>query len=193
MKSNIVLIGLMGCGKSSLGRLLAKRFSMEFVDMDTVIEKEANMTITEMFDRYGEAYFRDRETQLCHRLSQSRGLVISTGGGVIQREENMKALGENGLVVFIDRRPQAIIHSVNCANRPLLKKDPRQLFVLYEKRLPLYRTYADVTFKNRGSLKSAILRLTQLLSDYAPADSADKRRPTNGQTTAKHDQIDTNR
>ena len=94
MKKNIVLVGILGCGKSSLGKKLAKRLSMEYVDMDAVIEEEAQMTITDMFARFGESYFRDKETELCRRLARRQGLVISTGGGVIQRPENMEALKE---------------------------------------------------------------------------------------------------
>ena len=85
MKDNIVLIGIMGCGKSSLGKQLAKRLSKTFVDMDAVIEKEAGMTITQMFETFGEPYFRDKETELCRRLSKQTGLVISTGGGIVGR------------------------------------------------------------------------------------------------------------
>ena len=150
MKKNIVLVGILGCGKSSLGKKLAKRLSMEYVDMDAVIEEEAQMTITDMFARFGEPFFRDKETELCRRLARRHGLVISTGGGVIQRPENIEALKETGLVVFVDRSPWTIIETIDVSNRPLLRENPQRLFELYARRLPLYRKYADVIFSASG-------------------------------------------
>lgn len=164
-KKNIVLIGILGCGKSSLGKILAKRLSMTYVDMDELIEKEAQMSISEIFSRYGEEVFRHRETLLCHRLAKQEGLVISTGGGVVLREENMRSLSQNGLVLFIDRSPWTIIHTIDCSNRPLLKENPKRLFELYEARIFLYRKYAHIVFKNRGSLRASAVRLSRLLKD----------------------------
>ena len=179
MKKNIILVGILGCGKSSLGKKLAKRLSMEYVDMDAVIEEEAQMTITDMFARFGEPYFRDKETELCRRLARRHGLVISTGGGVVQRPENMEALKETGLVVFVDRSPWTIIETIDVSNRPLLRENPQRLFELYARRLPLYRKYADVIFKNRGSLRQAAVTLMRELSSYPPFEiCAGQRHPS---------------
>ncbi|MBQ8588840.1 MAG: shikimate kinase [Firmicutes bacterium] len=156
MKDNIVLTGIMGCGKTSLGKELADRLSMTFVDMDAIIEEESNMTISEMFSMYGEPYFRDRETELCHRLSDQTGLVISTGGGIIGREENMNALGRTGSVIFIDRDPNIIIRTIDASNRPMIRDNPQRLLELHAQRLPFYQKYADMIFPNNGTLEEAI-------------------------------------
>ena len=166
MKDNIVLIGIMGCGKSSLGKQLAKRLSMTFVDMDALIEKEAGMTITQMFSDFGEPYFRDKETELCHRLAGQSNLVISTGGGIVGREENMTALSESSRVVFIDRDPQIIIKTINAEKRPLIRDNPQRLLEIHTQRLPLYRKYADITVKNNGTFREAIQRLTSAVTRY---------------------------
>ena len=159
MKDNIFLIGIMGCGKSSLGKQLAKRLSMTFVDMDAVIEKEAGMTITQMFETFGEPYFRDKETELCRRLSKQTGLVISTGGGIVGREENMTVLGETGTIIFIDRNPSIIIRTINAEKRPLIRDNPQRLLDIHKQRLPLYRKYADRIVPNNRSFREAINRL----------------------------------
>ena len=166
MKDNIVLIGIMGCGKSSLGKQLAKRLSLTFVDMDAMIEKEAGMTISQMFEEFGESYFRDKETELCHRLSGQSGLVISTGGGIIGREENMTALSESGRIIFIDRDPQIIIRTINAEKRPLIRDNPQRLLEIHAQRLPLYRKYADITVTNNGTFREALQRLTSAVTKY---------------------------
>ena len=159
MKDNIVLIGIMGCGKSSLGKQAAKRLGMTFVDMDARIEQEAGMTISQMFETFGETYFRDKETELCHRLSTQSGLVISTGGGIVGREENMEALRKTGRIIFIDRDPEIIVKTINAAKRPLIRDNPQRLFEIHQQRLPLYRKYADLTLSNNRSFYEAIRRL----------------------------------
>ena len=165
MKDNIVLIGIMGCGKTSLGKQLAKRLSMTFVDMDKLIEQEAGMTITQMFEQFGESYFRDKETELCQRLSSQTGLVISTGGGIIGREENMAFLGRTGRVVFLDRDPNIIIKTINASNRPLIRDNPQRLLEIHAQRLPLYRKYSDLTIPNNRSFREAITALMDNLKD----------------------------
>ena len=162
MKQNIVLIGIMGCGKTSLGKELAKRLSMTFIDMDEKIETEAGMTITEMFSQFGESYFRDQETKLCHHLSEQSGLVISTGGGIVGRPENMEALSHTGQILFLDRDPEIILRTIDASNRPMIRENPQRLLELHQQRLPLYRTYADLIVTNNGTLDEALASLTNL-------------------------------
>jgi len=166
MKQNIVLIGIMGCGKTSLGKELAKHLSMTFVDMDEWIEAEAKMTITEMFAQWGESYFRDQETELCHRLSEQSGLVISTGGGIVGRPENMEALGRTGQILFLDRDPQIILRTIDTSNRPMIRENPQRLLELHQQRLPLYRKYADLIVTNNGTLDEAMASLTDLTQNW---------------------------
>lgn len=163
MKQNIVLIGIMGCGKSTLGKELAKQLDMTFVDMDEIIETEAEMTITELFSRFGESCFRDKETALCRRLSQEQGLIISTGGGIIGRPENMEALKSTGYVIFLDRDPNLILRTIDSTNRPMIRDNPQRLLELHAQRLPLYRNYADLIFNNDSTLHAAITSLVASL------------------------------
>ena len=89
---NIILIGFMGCGKTTVGKKLASMSGRKFLDMDDEIVRRAGMKITEIFEKYGEDRFRQMETELCEQLSETEGLVIATGGGVIKNERNMQLL-----------------------------------------------------------------------------------------------------
>ena len=102
-KENIVLIGMPSCGKSTLAREIATLTGRTLIDTDENIEKDAKMTIPEIFETYGEKYFRDLESKLIASLSQSQGLIISTGGGAVLRSENVENLKKNGVVCFLDR------------------------------------------------------------------------------------------
>ena len=101
MKKNLVLIGMPGCGKTAFGQRLARRYRMSFVDMDEWIEKESGKTVRQLFER-GEDFFRDWESKACRTLAQKEGVILSTGGGVVKREENIRVLRKTGVVVFLD-------------------------------------------------------------------------------------------
>ncbi|MBO7738036.1 MAG: AAA family ATPase [Clostridia bacterium] len=115
-KQNIVLTGMPGCGKSTVGRLLAEKTGREFYDIDTEIVKQAGMEITEIFETRGEKAFRDMETETAKRLSTLSGVVISCGGGTVLRDENVNALRRNGVICFIDRPLNELIPT---EDRPL--------------------------------------------------------------------------
>ncbi len=155
---NIVLIGMPGCGKSTLGRRLAKRTGKVFVDMDSVIEKKAGMTIPEIFEKYGETHFRDLETTVAEDLGKEKGQIIATGGGVILRHENMKALSQNARVIFIERP----IKYLATKGRPL-SKDLQTLKTMYETRAPLYNKYSQLTVNVGGSINKNIDTICTLL------------------------------
>lgn len=140
---NIVLIGMPGCGKSTLGKIISKITKKTFVDMDEKIEKEANMTIPKIFETKGESGFRDIETSVAEKLGKEHGLVIATGGGAILRGKNVDALKQNGLMIHIER-PVDILAT---AGRPL-SKDIETLRKMEVERLPLYNAAADLTFNN---------------------------------------------
>lgn len=125
MGKNIVLLGFMGTGKSSVGFYLAKRLKKNFVDMDREIEKIAGMSIAEMFKTYGEMRFRSEEELMAGKLGQLSDLVIATGGGVVLKEENINVLRENGILIRLNAAPEDIFERVNRKKgvRPLLKKD----------------------------------------------------------------------
>ena len=104
MYKNIVLIGMSGAGKTSVGRALSYRLKMAFVDMDDFIEKRKNMTVSEIFEKYGEEYFRKLETETAKFLSENyKNTIISTGGGVVLNSLNMDYLKESGTVIYINR------------------------------------------------------------------------------------------
>lgn len=143
---NIVLTGFMGTGKSAVGRELAGRLGMRLVEIDEEIEKAEGITISEIFSRYGEAYFRDRETEMVKRFSGERGVVISTGGGVVLREENMNALRGNGIIVCLTATIDTILgRTGRSGDRPLLNVGDlrKKIEELLEFRRPYYEK-ADI-------------------------------------------------
>lgn len=150
---NVVLVGFMGCGKTTIGKKLAKACGYEFIDMDVEIERRENMKITEIFEKFGEAAFRSMETELCKQLSQREGCVIATGGGVIKNEENMRLLKINGSVLYIKASPEHIYKNVkNDSSRPLLKGGDRleRIKTLMEERRPMYEGRSDITVDITG-------------------------------------------
>lgn len=118
---NIVLIGFMGTGKTTIGRLLASRLGRPFVDSDRKVEHESGMTIREIFERYGEAYFRQKEKDMIARLSRYNNAVIATGGGVVLSSENMRRLKKNGIIIALTASVETILERTSRRNtRPLL-------------------------------------------------------------------------
>lgn len=139
-KINIVLMGMPGSGKSSVGNALARKMGRPFIDTDEVIIEREGLHTSKIIEQKGEEYFRDRETEVVNEVSKLQGYVIATGGGVVLREENMKALKQNGLIVFLDRN----ILNLSKDGRPLSQgKDALQK--LYKERIDLYTKYADIT------------------------------------------------
>ncbi|WP_242126479.1 shikimate kinase [Sphingobium sp. Sx8-8] len=137
----IVLVGMMGVGKSTVGRRLAARLGLHFVDADEEIEKAAGMTITEMFERYGEAYFRDGERRVIARLMDGAPKVIATGGGAFMQEETRKLILEHALAIWLNADIDTLVDRVSRREgRPLLKgKDPRAVLTeLAAIRNPVY-------------------------------------------------------
>jgi shikimate kinase len=123
---NIVLIGFMGTGKTSAGRLVAEKLGWDFYDLDEMIEKDTKMKISEIFSKNGESYFRDVESKVVQMVSLFSNAVISCGGGVVLRQENMDALEKNGVIVTLSAKPEAIYERTkNDKDRPLLNvEDP---------------------------------------------------------------------
>lgn len=145
---NIVLIGMPGCGKSSIGEVLAKKLCVPFYDADILLEKREKRSIKDFFAE-SENAFRDAETRTIKYLSQLENVIIATGGGVVKREENMTLLSVSGTIIFIDRRPEDIICNITGDSRPLLAQDKKRIFELYEERIDLYKKYADIIVQNK--------------------------------------------
>ncbi len=160
-KNNIVLIGFMGCGKSTVGKKLAGALGFQFSDTDAMIEEAYGKTISAMFAEEGEEYFRNAETELLRKLStDAEGLVLATGGGMPMREENAELLREVGTVIFLEAKIETILERLqNDTGRPLADGEDRKkrLRPLYEKRLPVYREAADYILDTEGKSFYAII------------------------------------
>lgn len=146
---NIVLIGMPGCGKSTVGKLLAERTGKALVDADEEIVKLAGCSIPEIFATRGEAAFRELETKVLAELGRRPGLIIATGGGCVTRQENYPLLHQNGQIFWLQRD----ISSLPTDGRPLSKSN--SLEIMYQKRKPLYESFADVIIDNNTSAETA--------------------------------------
>ncbi|MCJ7656896.1 MAG: shikimate kinase [Candidatus Atribacteria bacterium] len=122
MRKNIIITGFMGTGKSAAAKELARKLGMKFIDMDQIIEERQGTSISDIFDRYGENYFREKENELAKELSQKENMVIATGGGTLLSSDNARRLGQAGEIVCLYADSQTIYNRVKRKNdRPLLK------------------------------------------------------------------------
>ena len=152
--ANLVLVGMPGCGKTRIGRLAAQALGRDFVDMDAEIEKAAGMSIPDIFSREGEQGFRDRETRVAEILGARTGLVIATGGGAVLRGENVRALRQNGVIVYMQRSLDQLAVG---GNRPL-SSSREALEKMLAARAPLYEAAAHRVVFNTGGPPSLARR-----------------------------------
>ena len=148
--TSIVLIGMPGCGKTTVGRALAEKLGRTFVDLDEEIVRRAGTSIPEIFAREGEAGFRERESALVREFGERTGLVVSTGGGVVTRRENYIPLKQNGLLLHLRRDPAALPTD----GRPLSQATAPE--ELWRRRAPLYAAFADGEIDNNGTLAGTL-------------------------------------
>jgi shikimate kinase len=172
---NLYLVGMMGAGKTTVGRLLARRLKLRFVDSDHEIEKRCGVKVPLIFDIEGEAGFRARETQTLAELALLDGIVLATGGGAVLAEENRRQLGARGTVIYLRARPEDLYERVRQdRNRPLLATaDPLgRLRELYVQRDPLYREVADVVIDTgRQTVQSLARTLADQLGELWKASA----------------------
>ena len=167
---NIVLIGFMGAGKSTVSEYLSTLFAMKYVEMDQVIAKREQMSIPDIFETYGEEYFRNRETELLIELQSERNVVISCGGGAAMRARNVAEMKKNGRVVLLTASPEVIYSRVkDTEDRPVLKgrKNVEGISELMEQRRGKYEAAADIVIRtDRKSVleicEELIERLTEM-------------------------------
>ena len=153
MQKNIMLIGFMGTGKSTVASCLCETHGMELVEMDELIAKREGMSIPDIFAKKGETYFRDLETNLVIELQSEVNKVVSCGGGVVLRECNVKEMKKNGCVVLLTAQPETVLERVkDDDNRPLLRGNKNVKFIseMMEKRREKYETAADVVISTDG-------------------------------------------
>lgn len=147
---NIFLIGFMGCGKSTVASELNQMYGMNVIEMDQLIAKRQQMSIPEIFEKYGESYFRDLESALVAEIQAVTNQVISCGGGVVLREQNVAEMKKNGKIVLLTAKPETILKRVEGNDdRPILrgKKNVQDISELMEKRRPKYESAADIVIE----------------------------------------------
>jgi shikimate dehydrogenase len=158
---NIALVGMPSCGKSTLGRLLAKQLGRPLVDLDEEIVKADGRSIPDIFAAEGEEGFRAKEAAQIARFGKEKGLVLSCGGGAVKRTENVRALRQNGVVLFIDRPVEALAVG---GNRPL-SSSAEALRTMEAQRRPLYLAAADAVISNTGTLAEALAAAQEALDE----------------------------
>jgi shikimate kinase len=158
---NLILVGLMGAGKTTVGRILARRLGMQFVDSDHEVERRCGVNIPVIFELEGEAGFRMREAQLIDELTRTEGIVLATGGGAVLAEANRRCLATRGTVIYLNARPEDLERRVkHDRNRPLLAGGGvlEKLTRLHAERDPLYRAVADLVVDTGAQTPQSLAR-----------------------------------
>lgn len=180
LPKRVVLVGPMGAGKSTIGRLLAKELGYRFLDSDRIIEERCGANIPWIFDVEGEDGFRQRETAMLDELSGETGTVLATGGGAVMRAENHGLLKKNSVVVYLKTSiDQQVERTRKDRNRPLLQNDDpegvlRRLFAIRD---PLYTELADIVmFTDRKSPRLVVRQLVNRINPKTPRHRRQRRK-----------------
>lgn len=169
-KKNIILCGFMGSGKTTVGTALSELVCKEFIDLDKFIEKKSGKTVAELFERKGEAYFRNLEARFTKRLARRKNLVLSLGGGTVLNPKNVEALKRNGLFFFLKVEENTVINRLSGdKTRPLLLENAEEKIIdLMKKREPVYKAAADFTVDGNLSVNETV---NQILNRYFSEES----------------------
>ena len=159
--NNIVLIGMPGSGKSVVGKGIAKIIDKEFVDLDQAFFEKHNKKAGDYIREFGEEDFRNKETDIIDEISRKTNLIISTGGGVVLKENNIEMLKRNGILFFIDRD----INNIKPTPTRPLTEDREKLKNVYEVRLPLYQKYADHTIKSDEVIENTVNKIINIINE----------------------------
>lgn len=160
--NNIILIGMPGCGKSSIGLMISKIIQTDFYDLDNYIEDKEQTSISELF-KLGEDYFRNLESSAVHEICHKQSVVIATGGGIVTRLNNMILLRQSGTIFYIERPIEMILESSDFTNRPLLASDSNRIYTLHEERKHLYEKFCDFKIINDQSLELAAKLISNII------------------------------
>lgn len=164
LERHVFLIGMPGCGKSSLGKRVAGNMRIPYVDMDQCISDIVGCTVSEMFERYGEQAFRNAETNTLIQLTRETPSLISTGGGTVLRENNRAIMRNSGVIVLIDRPLEEILGDIKLDRRPLLaQKGLGEVERLYHERIDIYRSVADFVMDNSNGYHAGLRGLEQIM------------------------------
>lgn len=158
---NIFLVGFMGSGKSTVASCLAEKYGMEIIEMDQRIVEREGMSIPDIFEQKGESYFREAETNLLIDMQGVENKVVSCGGGVVLREQNVKEMKKSGTIIFLNAKPETILERVkDDDNRPLLRGNKNVEFIsdMMRERKPKYEGAADITIHTDEKSADAICK-----------------------------------
>lgn len=164
---NIVFIGMMGSGKSTIAKEISKKLNVDYYDTDQMIENREGKTITEIFELYGENYFRKLEDDLVKEVSRCENSIISTGGGIVLNPENISLLKENGLIIYLENSVDDLVSRLKeeSSNRPLIIKNDLHTKIdeLLKQRENLYKKDADIIIENK-KIDTTIEKIFNFLS-----------------------------
>ena len=163
---NIVLCGFMGCGKSSVGQIVAQMTDHIFIDTDQLIEINENLTISQIFDKIGEIGFRDAEHTACKIAANMQNAVISTGGGALTFDRNVE-LFKNDRIIFLDMPFDEICRRIGDDDTRPLFKDKNKAKELFDARIPLYRSAAHYVIDGVGDAKEVAQRIITRLNSHS--------------------------
>ncbi|MCI8336299.1 MAG: shikimate dehydrogenase [Peptococcaceae bacterium] len=153
--NNLVLIGMPGCGKSTIGRQLAQKTGKQFIDTDSLLVEKAGRSIPDIFAVFGEDYFRQLEQEVIAEIGKEHGLVIATGGGIIKNEANIDALKQNGQIIFLDRK----LTKLEVGQGRPLSANAEAVKSLYLERYPLYKKCCDIKVENNDTVEEAVIKI----------------------------------
>ena len=164
IERQIFIIGMPGSGKSSLGKKVAANMGIPYVDTDQRIEQAFGCTTSQIFEQYGEQAFRNAETNVLIQLTREPGGIVSTGGGMVLRENNREIMRNHGIIVLIDRPLEDIMGDIKLNRRPLLaQKGLPEVERLYYERIDVYRSIADAVLDNRHGYYAGVNGMEKLI------------------------------
>lgn len=168
MDRHIFLVGMPGSGKSALGRRVAQKLLIPYLDTDVYLTETSGMDTAQLYAAFGEEAFRNGETRLLQELATATPGIISTGGGLCLREENRRLMRNHGIIVLIDRPLEDIMQNIRAEKRPYLaQKGLPELERIYNERMPIYRQAADAVMDNGNGFHMGLASLEALVRKYS--------------------------